>query len=72
MKYQLTLNYDEESLSYQRFVTHLKFFAQRMLTRTVVEDDDVTLHSAVRITTLKRGSVRKPSPGTCKRATSGR
>ncbi len=42
------LNYDEESLSYQRFVTHLKFFAQRMLTRTVVEDDDISLHSAVK------------------------
>ncbi len=26
VKYQLQLNYDEESLSYQRFVTHLKFF----------------------------------------------
>ncbi|STS83933.1 putative transcriptional antiterminator [Klebsiella pneumoniae] len=25
VKYQLQLNYDEESLSYQRFVTHLKF-----------------------------------------------
>ena len=48
VKYQLQLNYDEESLSYQRFVTHLKFFAQRMLTRTVVQDDDVTLHSAVK------------------------
>ncbi|HHZ8845812.1 TPA: BglG family transcription antiterminator LicT [Enterobacter cloacae] len=48
VKYQLQLEYDEESLSYQRFVTHLKFFAQRMLTRTVVEDDDVTLHSAVK------------------------
>jgi beta-glucoside operon transcriptional antiterminator len=48
VKYQLQLNYDEESLSYQRFVTHLKFFAQRMLTRTVVADDDVTLHSAVK------------------------
>ncbi|EOZ4637574.1 BglG family transcription antiterminator LicT [Enterobacter cloacae] len=48
VKYQLQLEYDEESLSYQRFVTHLKFFAQRMLTRTVVEDDDVTLHSVVK------------------------
>ena len=37
VKYQLHLEYDEESLSYQRFVTHLKFFAQRMLTRTVVQ-----------------------------------
>ncbi len=48
VKYQLQLEYDEESLSYQRFVTHLKFFAQRMLTRTVVEDDDVSLHIAVK------------------------
>ncbi|ELD0488093.1 transcriptional antiterminator BglG [Escherichia coli] len=48
VKYQLQLEYDEESLSYQRFVTHLKFFAQRMLARTVVEDDDVSLHKAVK------------------------
>ncbi|WP_407438138.1 transcriptional antiterminator BglG [Lelliottia sp.] len=48
VKYQLQLEYDEESLSYQRFVTHLKFFAQRMLTRTVVQDDDVSLHAAVK------------------------
>ncbi|PWI79743.1 transcriptional antiterminator BglG [Enterobacter sp. CGMCC 5087] len=48
VKYQLQLEYDEDSLSYQRFVTHLKFFAQRMLTRTVVEDDDVSLHIAVK------------------------
>ena len=46
VKYQLRLEYNEESLSYQRFVTHLKFFAQRMLTRTVVDDDDAELHSA--------------------------
>lgn len=48
VKYQLKIEYDEESLSYQRFVTHLKFFAQRMLTRTVVPDDDISLHSAVK------------------------
>ena len=48
VKYQLRLEYNEESLSYQRFVTHLKFFAQRMLTRTVVEDDDAELHGAVK------------------------
>lgn len=48
VKYQLRLEYNEESLSYQRFVTHLKFFAQRMITRTVVEDDDAELHSAVK------------------------
>lgn len=48
VKYQLRLEYDEDSLSYQRFVTHLKFFAQRMLNRTVVADDDMTLHVAVK------------------------
>ncbi|HEY3588574.1 MAG TPA: transcriptional antiterminator BglG [Buttiauxella sp.] len=48
VKYQLRLEYDEESLSYQRFVTHLKFFAQRMLSRDVVADDDATLHAAVK------------------------
>jgi len=48
VKYQFQLEYNEESLSYQRFVTHLKFFAQRMLTRAVVPDDDVSLHSAVK------------------------
>lgn len=48
VKYQYHLEYDEESLSYQRFVTHLKFFASRMLSRDLVPDDDVTLHVAVK------------------------
>ncbi|WP_310608597.1 BglG family transcription antiterminator LicT [Buttiauxella brennerae] len=48
VKYQLRVEYDEDSLSYQRFVTHLKFFAQRMLSRNVVADDDATLHDAVK------------------------
>ncbi|MDU6925477.1 BglG family transcription antiterminator LicT [Franconibacter helveticus 513] len=48
VKYQLQLEYDEETLSYERFVTHLKFFARRMLTRSTVPDDDVTLHAAVK------------------------
>ncbi|MFH8133347.1 BglG family transcription antiterminator LicT [Pantoea osteomyelitidis] len=45
---QMQLNYDEGSLSYQRFVTHLKFFAQRMLTRAPVAEDDTALQQAVR------------------------
>ncbi|GAB2941001.1 transcriptional antiterminator BglG [Hafnia psychrotolerans] len=48
VKYQLCLEYNEESLSYQRFVTHLKFFSQRMLSRSVVPDDDLMLHVAVK------------------------
>ncbi len=48
VKYQLRLEYHEESLSYHRLVTHLKFFAQRMLSRTVVADEDLSLHQAVK------------------------
>lgn len=48
VKYHLKQEYNEESLSYHRFVTHLKFFSQRMLMRTVVEDDDLSLHKAVK------------------------
>lgn len=48
VKYQYHQEYDEECLSYQRFVTHLKFFASRMLSRDLVPDDDPTLHVAVK------------------------
>lgn len=48
VKYQLRLEYDTSTFSYQRFVTHLKFFAQRMLSRNVVPDDDETLHNAIK------------------------
>lgn len=48
VKYQLRLEYNEESLSYHRLVTHLKFFAQRMMACTVVPDDDQSLHLAVK------------------------
>lgn len=41
LQYDLKLTYDEESLDYQRFVTHLKFFALRILNRkTVLHGDD--------------------------------
>ncbi|PHM42570.1 transcription antiterminator LicT [Xenorhabdus szentirmaii] len=46
-KYQLRINYDEKMLSYQRLVTHLKFFVQRMLLQTPVPDDDLGLHETV-------------------------
>lgn len=32
--------FDEQSLNYFRFITHLKFFAQRILTDTHYPDDD--------------------------------
>lgn len=48
VKYQLHLEYDLQSLSYQRFITHLKFFAQRMLGRCVVADDEAMLHLSIK------------------------
>lgn len=43
------IDLDEESLSYYRFLTHLKFFAQRMIQGTIVEDKDkdAELHDLV-------------------------
>lgn len=48
VKYQLQIEYHPDSLSYNRFVTHLKFFAQRMLGKKGVASDDPSLHDVVR------------------------
>ncbi len=40
---------DEESLSYFRFLTHLKFFAQRVLHDTVSDSGDNSLHDMVKV-----------------------
>jgi beta-glucoside operon transcriptional antiterminator len=48
VKYQLQLDYQTDSLSYNRFVTHLKFFSQRMLGKRGVYSDDESLHDVVR------------------------
>lgn len=48
VKYNLQIEYQPDSLSYTRFVTHLKFFAQRMLGKRAVSSDDDSLHEVVR------------------------
>ncbi|MCC3704013.1 PRD domain-containing protein [Rouxiella badensis] len=48
VKYQLRLDYREDSLSYHRFITHLKFFAQRMLSSKLVRNEDESLHDEVK------------------------
>ncbi|CAM3734147.1 transcription antiterminator LicT [Rouxiella silvae] len=48
VKYQLRLDYREDTLSYHRFITHLKFFAQRMLSKNLVHSDDESLHDEVK------------------------
>jgi beta-glucoside operon transcriptional antiterminator len=47
VKYHFKLDYNEECLSYHRFVTHLKFFAQRMLNNNYVSSEDESLYEVV-------------------------
>lgn len=49
VKYQLAINYDESSLSYQRFITHLKFFIHRLLANENIEIGDSALSESIRI-----------------------
>lgn len=39
VKYNFNIEFDEESLNYYRFITHLKFFAQRMFNNKVYSDE---------------------------------
>ncbi|MFW5410846.1 BglG family transcription antiterminator LicT [Pectobacterium brasiliense] len=48
VKYQMSLDYNEQALSYHRFVTHLKFFAQRLIGKSTVFSDDESLHDVVK------------------------
>lgn len=43
IKYTYRIEFNEESIYYYRFVTHLKFFAQRILNRSSYEDDNVEI-----------------------------
>ena len=40
VKFHFNIELDEYSLHYERFITHLKFFAQRILSGKVVKSDD--------------------------------
>ncbi len=48
IKYHFQIDFDENSLNYQRMVTHLKFFAQRVINSESVEDTDDTLYSIIK------------------------
>lgn len=39
VKYFFHIDFDEESVYYYRFISHLKFFAQRLVTHTAYEDN---------------------------------
>jgi beta-glucoside operon transcriptional antiterminator len=48
VKYHFNMEFDEDSLNYFRFVTHLKFFAQRLISNTYMEDGDDFLYQAIK------------------------
>ncbi|MCO6538027.1 MAG: PRD domain-containing protein [Gilliamella sp.] len=48
VKYHFNFEYDENCLSYQRFVTHLKFFAHRILSHRKQTQQDNSLYELVR------------------------
>ena len=39
VRYHLKISFDEDSLDYHRFVTHLKFFAHRLITKSSYQDE---------------------------------
>lgn len=43
IKYYFKIEFNEESSAYYRFITHLKFFAQRVFTEGVYEEEDAEL-----------------------------
>ncbi|MEC5342765.1 PRD domain-containing protein [Brenneria populi] len=48
VKYDLRIKYDESSLDYQRFVTHLKFFALRLLNREGINHADNSIYEGIK------------------------
>lgn len=48
VKYYFKIELDEDSLIYYRFVTHLKFFAQRMFSQNYMNGDDDFLFNVVK------------------------
>lgn len=48
VRFHFQLDYDEESLDYHRFVTHLRYFAQRVFSRASFTSDDDDLLDMVK------------------------
>ncbi|MCV9878035.1 BglG family transcription antiterminator LicT [Brenneria izbisi] len=48
LKYDLRIKIDENSLNYQRLITHLKFFALRLLNRTTVSHGDDSIYQGIK------------------------
>lgn len=48
IKSYYNIEIDEESINYDRFVTHLKFFGQRLFNNKIRKDDDVAFNKMVK------------------------
>lgn len=48
VRYSYRINFNEDSLNYMRFITHLKFFSYRLFTNKSVESDDVEFQDIIR------------------------
>jgi Transcriptional antiterminator len=48
VRYTYNMEFDESSISYERFITHLKFFALRLMTNSPHPDDDIELHEIIK------------------------
>jgi len=49
VKYHYGINFDETSMNYSRFITHLRYFAYRMLRDELNNDDNNTLYDQVKM-----------------------
>lgn len=49
VKYHFNIEFDEDSINYYRFVTHLKFFTQRLSSGRYYEDNDNDLFDMIKI-----------------------
>ena len=48
VRYRLCVSFDEESLDYQRFLTHLLFFAQRVMENKMLPDEEDFLYQNIK------------------------
>lgn len=49
VKYHFNIEFDEDSINYYRFVTHLKFFTQRLSSGRYYEDNDNDLFDMIKL-----------------------
>ncbi|MBD7915401.1 PRD domain-containing protein [Clostridium sp. Sa3CUN1] len=48
VRYNYKINFNEESLNYMRFITHLKFFSYRLFSNKIIETNDVEFQDIIR------------------------